>query len=321
MIRRVDGLLAAWLFMMSWASAGFAQVAKPPSEEEVKKIIAAAPAKARVQPEKPRKVLVFSRAYGYVHSSIPYGEVAFKAMADKTRAFEVVCSTDADLFLPENIRQFDAIVFNNTNQEIFLPEDYEMLTGAEKERAERKDAVLKQSLVNYLKHGGGLAVTHAGVASFRQWPEFGEMIAARFDNHPWVSGTQVTMKVEEPDHPLAAAFRGLPEPRFTIKDETYQVKDNYSRDKVRVIVSIDTENTNMKVEGVHRTDGDFAITWIKPYGKGRVFYCAIGHDHPLFWNPMILRHYLDGIQFAIGDLQADMTPSAQWKQTPRTGEK
>lgn len=306
------GLLLGWLMSGLLASTATAQV-KPPSDEEAKKIIAAAPAKARVEPAKPRKLLVFSRAYGYVHSSIPYGEVAFKAMADKTKAFEVVCTTDADMFLPDNLKQFDAIVFNNTNEEIFLPENYKDLTGADKEAADKKDAALKLSFVNYLKNGGGLAVTHAGVASFRQWPEFGEIIAARFDNHPWVSGTEVTMKIEEPGHPLAAAFKDLKEPRFTIKDETYQVKENYSRDKVRVIVSIDTEKTNMKLDGVHRTDGDFAITWVKPYGKGRVFYCAIGHDHPLFWNPMILQHYMDGIQFALGDLKADMTPVARKK--------
>jgi type 1 glutamine amidotransferase len=310
MIQRMQMLLVGWLISALCTSFAIAQP-KPPSEEEVKKIQAAVPAVARVQPAKPRMLLVFSRAYGYVHSSIPYGEVAFKAMAMKTKAFTVVCTNDTEMFMPEMLKQFDAVVFNNTNEEIFLPENYKDLTGAEKEAADKKDAELKQSLVNYLKNGGGLAVTHAGVASFRQWPEFGEIIAARFDNHPWVSGTQVTMKVEEPEHPLAAAFKDLPDHRFTIKDETYQVKDPYSRDKVRVLVSIDTEKTNMKLDGVHRTDGDFAITWVKPYGKGRVFYCAIGHDHPLFWNPMILQHYMDGIQFALGDLKADMTPVAK----------
>jgi len=312
MIRRPHMLLTGCLISGLCVSFAMAQP-KPPSEEELTRITAAAPSKARVEPAKPRKLLVFSRAYGYVHISIPYGEAAFKAMADKTKAFEVVCTTDADMFLPDNLKQFDAVVFNNTNEEIFLPENYKDLTGAEKDLADKKDAALKQSFVNYLKNGGGLAVTHAGVASFRQWPEFGEIVAARFDNHPWVSGTQVTMKVEDPEHPLAAAFKDLKEPRFTINDETYQVKENYSRDKVRVIVSIDTDKTNMKVDGVHRADGDFAITWIKPYGKGRVFYCAIGHDHPLFWNPMILQHYMDGIQFALGDLKADMTPVAKSK--------
>jgi type 1 glutamine amidotransferase len=313
MIQRMHAVLAGWVISGLCGSFAMAQL-KPPSEAELKKIAEAAPAKARVEPVKPRKLLVFSRSYGYVHTAIPYGEAAFKAMAEKTKAFEVVCTTDPDMFLPDNLKQFDAVVFNNTNEDFFLPENYKDLTGSDKEKAEQKDAALKQSLVNYLKNGGGLAVTHAGVASFRQWPEFGEIIAARFDNHPWVSGTQVTMKVEEPDHPLAAAFKDLSDHRFTIKDETYQVKDPYSRDKVRVLVSIDTEKTNMKLDGVHRTDGDFAITWVKPYGKGRVFYCAIGHDHPLFWNPTILQHYMDGIQFALGDLKADMTPVAKSKK-------
>lgn len=312
MLRRLLLVSAVWLISGCGSPLKTTQV-KPPVQEELTKIYAAAPAKARVEPVQHRKLLVFSQAYGYVHSSISYGEVAIKAMAEKTKAFDVVCTTDADMFLPKNLKQFAAVVFNNTNEEIFLPENYKDLTGAEKEKADQKDAALKQSLVNYLKNGGGLAVTHAGVASFRQWPEFGEIMAARFDNHPWVSGTEVTMKIEEPEHPLAAAFKDLKEPRFTIKDETYQVTDPYSRDKVRVIVSIDTEKTNMKAAGIHRTDGDFAITWVKPYGKGRVFYCAIGHDHPLFWNPMILQHYMDGIQFVLGDLKADMMPIAKPK--------
>lgn len=37
------------------------------------------------------------------------------------------------------------------------------------------------------------------------------------------------------------------------------------------------------------------------YGKGRVFYCAFGHRTEIWWNPTILRFYLDGIQFAVGD--------------------
>jgi type 1 glutamine amidotransferase len=62
---------------------------------------------------------------------------------------------------------------------------------------------------------------------------------------------------------------------------------------------------------IHRADMDFAMTWVKTYGKGRVFYCALGHQHELFWNPVVLQHYLDGIQFALGDLKADPTPSVK----------
>ena len=53
------------------------------------------------------------------------------------------------------------------------------------------------------------------------------------------------------------------------------------------------------------------MTWIKSYGQGRVFYCALGHQHELFWNPIVLQHYLDGMQFVLGDLKADTTPSAK----------
>ena len=87
--------------------------------------------------------------------------------------------------------------------------------------------------------------------------------------------------------------------------------DPYSRNLCRVLVSIDTERTDMTKKAIVRTDGDFAMTYIKPYGKGRVYYNAWGHMHELFWNPMVLAHWLDGIQYALGDLDADATPSAK----------
>ncbi len=73
--------------------------------------------------------------------------------------------------------------------------------------------------------------------------------------------------------------------------------------------------TDMKsITPARRKDQDFAMTWIKNYGKARVFYCALGHRHELFWNEMILQHYLDGVQFAAGDLKGDTTPSAKLRK-------
>ncbi len=77
------------------------------------------------------------------------------------------------------------------------------------------------------------------------------------------------------------------------------------------VPDIDTSRTNMKVKNIHRTDGDFAMSWIKDYGKGRIFYNAFGHENHIFWDPVILRHLLDGIQFVLGDLVCDTTPSAK----------
>jgi len=272
---------------------------------------AAMPEKPRVTPAKPRKLLVFNRSWGYYHSAIPYGAKAIEVMAKKTRAFEAVTTEDDSLFEPAKLGQFDAIVFNNTNNEIFLPQNVNELSPPEQEKARRRDAMLKESLVRFLYNGGGLAVIHAGVASFRQWPEFGEIIGARFDNHPWGAGSTAVLRIEEPDHPLTAAFK---EPYFIVTDELYQVKAPYSREKVRVLVSIDPNRTTITPQqrkAIHREDMDFPMTWVKDYGRGRVFYCALGHQHELFWNPVVLQHYLDGIQFVLGDLKADTTPSAK----------
>lgn len=284
-----------------------------PSAEEINKITRAVPEKPGVEPASPRKLLVFSRSWGYKHSSIPYGKKAAEIMAQKTGAFEAVLSDDDALFEPENIKQFDAILFNNTNNEIFLPENFDQLSASQQAKASKRDVILKKSLVEFIAGGKGLAVIHAGLASFRKWPEFGNIIGARFDNHPWETGSTVTLKVDEPGHPVVAAFK---EPFFVVTDEIYQFTGPYSRSKLRVLLSVDATKTSITLDRIgmiHRPDNDFAMSWINSYGKGRVFYCALGHDHEIFWNPVVLQHYLDGIQFVLGDLKADATASTKIK--------
>ncbi len=277
-----------------------------PTEEHINKILNAAPDKPSVEPKEERTVLVFSRSWGYKHQVIPYGKKAFELMGSKSGAYKAVISDDVSLFEPQNLKKFDAVVFNNTNNEIFLPENFDSLSVEEKEKAVKYETLLKESFVEFLKGGKGLAVMHAGVASFRKWEEFGEIIGARFDNHPWNSGSTVTLKPEEPDHPIVKAFEGKP---FKVIDEIYQVKAPYSRDNLRVLLTIDTTQTDMTVKNIHRTDGDFAMSWIKKYGNGRVFYNALGHERHIFWDRAILQHLLDGMQFVTGDLECETVPS------------
>jgi len=283
-----------------------------PTKDEVAKMQAAAPEKPRVPPVKPHKLLVFSRSWGYKHTARPFGAKAIEIMGKKTGAYEPVLAEEQDvLFEPQNIKQFDAIVLNNTNEEIFLPENFDKLPADEQARATQRDEMLKKSFADFVRNGGGLAVIHAGVASFRKWPEFGEIMGARFENHPWGAGSTVVLRIEEPEHPLTAAFK---EPYFIVTDEIYQLADPYSRDNVRTLVVVDpvkSKTTDEQKKLIRRQDNDFAMTYIKTYGKGRVFYNALGHQHELFWNPVVLQHDLDGIQFVLGDLKADTTPSAK----------
>jgi len=289
-----------------------------PTSDEIAKITAAAPTKPRAVPAKPRTLLVFSRSWGYKHTAIPYGKKALEILGKKTGAFEAVFADDDSMFEPSKLKQFDAVFFNNTNNEIFLPENFTELPATEQDKAKRRDQMLKKSFSNFISSGKGLAVIHAGIATFRQWPEFGDIVGARFDNHPWEAGSTVTLKIDDPSHPVSAAFKS---PTFVVTDEVYQLKAPYSRDNVRVLLSIDADKTTIplnRISAVHRHDNDFAISYVKRYGKGRVFYCALGHHHELFWNPVILQHYLDGIQFVLGDLKADTTPSTKLKARANT---
>ena len=281
-----------------------------PSAEELKLISEAVPKEPSVVPLKARKILVFSVAWGYIHHAIPWGIAAIKAMAENSGAFDIVVSNDISMFESDNLSQFDAVIFNNTNQEIFLPENFENLSAQEQAAALETDARLKKNFAAFLKSGKGLAVIHAGLASFRTWPEFGRIIGARFDNHPWNSGSTITVKVDEPTHLLTQAFQKR---KFEVTDEIYQVTGEYSRDSLRVLLSNDTSRTDMTNGNIHRTDGDFALSWIKNYGSGRIFYFAFGHDKQIYWSAPLLRYLQDGIQFAAGDLACDTRPSSAVK--------
>ncbi|OHB67172.1 MAG: hypothetical protein A2Y77_03345 [Planctomycetes bacterium RBG_13_62_9] len=273
-------------------------------------IRAAAPERPRAEPRGKRRVLIWSTPAHLMDKDphkgycVPYGQCALRILGQKTGAFEPVVSDDITLFLPENIRQFDAIVMNNSCNRWITPSDAAMETlkthGPTKEAVER---VLRRSLLDFVSNGGGIVACHFAIAANPHWPEFRELLGATFTGHPW--NEEVAVLVEEPDHPLVAAFSGK---NFRIADEIYEFGPPYDRKNLRVLLSLDTERTNMGVKWIHREDNDFAQAWVKSYGKGRIFCAGFGHRTEVWWNPAILQFYLDAIQFAVGDLEAPMTP-------------
>ncbi len=262
------------------------------TSEEIQKIEEAAPQKATVQPAKPRKLLVFWRCEGFFHTSIPVGNRALEVMGKKTGAYDVVVTDDYSVFTKENLKQFDAVCLNNTTGLKFDP----------KETPDRCEA-----LMDFVKNGKGIAGIHAATDNFNQWPEGQEMMGGKFTGHPWTAGGTWAVKIDEPDHPLMAAFKGQ---GFKINDEIYRTDPPlYSRDKQLVLMSLDmSDPTTRNVNGFKPTDEDTGTAWVKTVGKGRIFYCSLGHNDHLYWNPAILQHYLDGIQFAMGDYKVDTKP-------------
>lgn len=261
--------------------------------EEIHMIRNAVFYKPTVQPAKPRKILVFWRCEGFYHKVIPVANEALKIMGEKTGAYEVtVCTDDYSVFTAENLKQFDAICLNNTTHLKFDP----------KTTPERCAAFM-----DFIKSGKGLIGIHAAADNFYQWPEAMEMMGNKFTGHPWTCGGTWAFKIDDPDHPLMAAFKGK---GFKLSDEIYRTDAPlYSRSKQRVLMSLDmTDSVTKNANGVKPSDDDTGITWIKTVGKGRLFYCSLGHNDAVFHVPMILQHYLDGIQFALGDYKVDTTP-------------
>jgi type 1 glutamine amidotransferase len=96
-------------------------------------------------------------------------------------------------------------------------------------------------------------------------------------------------------------------PVFTIHDEIYQAKD-FSRDRVRVLMRLDASKLDMTKKGIHRTDEDFAVTWVRDYGKGRMFYCGLGHP-PEVWDDLgVQKMWIEAVKWAMGLIPGDATP-------------
>ncbi len=276
----------------------------PPAQKL--RVDASIPAKAPAKPKKPRRLLVTNLEmrdghpwHGSSYDFIPVANYAIGEMGKRTGAFEVVFSNDVEVFRPKRIKQFDAICFLNTNGVLF------------------EDPELKKSLLAFIAGGKGFVGIHDAIATFvqypkyDQWPPFGQMLGGTENGgHPW-DGELMTVKVDDPNSPLTAAFHGE---EFQIADQAFQLQEPILRDHLHVLLSIDVEKTGLspkhRILPVRKVDKDFPVTWIRAYGKGRVFFSSLGHGAPVFWNAPLLEHFLAGIQYALGDLKADSTPSA-----------
>jgi type 1 glutamine amidotransferase len=143
------------------------------------------------------------------------------------------------------------------------------------------------------------------------WPEFNTMIGGFFKFH-WNDGQTITVKIDDPSNPVNAAFKGQ---EYVIVDETYTFSRNtYSRKNLHVLTSIDYAKMSAEDKAKEqnpRPDGDYALSWIRREGKGRVFYEAHGHNEKIYANKLMLQHITAGLQYALGDLAADDSPSAK----------
>jgi len=141
------------------------------------------------------------------------------------------------------------------------------------------------------------------------WPDFNRLIGGYFKFH-WLDPQQVTIKVDDPKSPLTVMFKG---PQLVAHDEIYTMgAKSWSRENVHVLTSIDYGKMSAEdraLEEHPRADRDYGLSWIRREGEGRVFYEALGHSERIYAMRPILEHLLAGMQYVLGDLKADDSPS------------
>jgi type 1 glutamine amidotransferase len=293
--------------LAAFAAALVVVVDSPVSAQKqppVEKITQALPDKAPAQPKQPRKVLIFSKTNGFRHGSIATGARTIILMGDKTGAYTAHHTEDESFFEPEKLRTFDAVFMLNTTGDCFRPK---ALPGdpREKEAALAREEMLKKSLVDFVSGGKGLIGVHSATDTYHRWKEYNQMMGGTFAGHPW--HTKVPIKNLEPKHPVNTAFAGMD---FEVTDEIYQFRaDTALPTERKFLLALDTQK--MDVSKGNRKDGLYPVSWVGTFGKGRTFYCSLGHRDEIFWNPAVLKHYLAGIQYALGDLEADATPTSK----------
>ena len=282
---------------LAFAQAAPNREIPPAPAEQVAQVDAALPAKARVAPKQPRRLLVTARTEGFYHDSIPVGLHAFRAMGERTGAFTVEVDHEMSAFTADNLARFDGVLFLSTTQLAFA------------------DEAARQALLDFVQGGKGVIGIHAASDNFPKWPAGQALIGGVFHSHPWIHSDVVAVKLDEPAHPVNAAFEGQ---GFWIRDEIYQIVGPYGRDRQRVLMSLDMTRpeNDRPAKQLVRADRDFPIGWLKNEGKGRVFYSSLGHNAEVFWTPEVLQHWLDGIQFALGDLAAPALPSTTVAPAP-----
>jgi type 1 glutamine amidotransferase len=243
------------------------------------------------QPKK-KKVLAIGAVAGFQHDSVSNGLATIWNIGHDTGLWDTYIRTDTQLITKKklegnakNLEYFDAVYFYTTGE---LPMDDEQ----------------KAALLSFVHDDGkGFIGGHSAIDTFYRWPEYGEMVGAYFDNHPW-GQFQAPIIVEDRNFPAMRAFA----PTFVIHDEIYQPSKEFSREKVRVLARLDENQIDLNHQGVKRTDKDFAVAWVKTYGKGRVFYSTFGHREEVYDRPDIKAMYREAVKWAMGLVDGDATP-------------
>jgi type 1 glutamine amidotransferase len=245
-------------------------------------------------PRKARKLLVIDLCPqgGFYHRSIAHGNYWIEQAAKKTNAFAPTFSNDLENLKYPKIKEYDAVFLNDVVGPAFA------------------DPAVTEGLTRFVREGGGVAAIHGSTYASQDVAAIGEMLGGTSGPHRIELSY---LKVEDSNSPITKQFSGSD---YGSIDEHYHFPDSspYTREKLHVLLSVDNARSDMHEWKGTRKDDDYAMAWIRSYGQGRVFTTILGHTVQLYGTPELSQMMFAGTQFALGDLDADTTPSARLKK-------
>ncbi|WP_313367469.1 ThuA domain-containing protein [Sphingobacterium mizutaii] len=217
--------------------------------------------------EKPKKVLVFTKTAGFRHDNIEEGvKVLTKLLKDEN--IGMFHTEDANIFLADSLKNFDAVLFFSTTGTIL-------------------DEEQKVAFQNFLKSGKGFMGIHAATDTEHDWPWYNNLVGAYFASHPAVQEAKIDVKNRK-----HLATKHLPKV-WMHKDEWYDFSN--VKPDLKILMTLDEKSyKNGKM-------GDFhPIAWYQKYDGIKVFYTGLGHTKESFYEPNFQKQIIGGLKYVLG---------------------
>jgi type 1 glutamine amidotransferase len=259
----------------------------------------------------PKKLLFLTHPALYKHASLEYAEKAVVewgadggfAVTTLEGYKQPTREIDLTVLTPEYLAQFDGLMLMTNGN---LP-----LTDQQ-----------KQLLIDFVRNGKALIGTHCATLTLYNYPAFGEMIGGYYLRSVIPTdqvGRKVgVLKVEDRDNPATRALGT----NWRVNEEFYRFGTEvwseskptenrsqvgslpiplaFSRDRVHVLLSLDTGKMDISDLPQLTPGGDYPQAWTRNYGRGRVFYTALGHREDIWsTDPLFKAHVVGGIRWAL----------------------
>jgi type 1 glutamine amidotransferase len=224
-----------------------------------------------------KKLLYVTMAAGYKHDSLPVSREVVKQIGEKSGLFESTDMNDVSDLTADTLRNYDAVMFY-TSGELPLSE------------------IQKSAFADYINAGHGFVGVHSTADSCYMWDKYLRIVGGYFDGHPWHQN--VTVDVALPDNKLVK-FLGR---SFQINDEIYQIRDFQWRDST-VLLRLDPNTVDLTKPGINKRFYNWPLAWTRKYGRGKIFYTALGHEQAVWQDPRYQELLLNGIKWSMGEMK------------------